>query len=371
MERRPRILIVGAGIAGAACAWHLARRGAAVALFDAAASPDAHSSGRNAAILRTAIPHAPLHGLAVESAAFYRQPAAGFAAVPLVQGVGLILAAPRGEQAEALGGWLANRACATPSRRLSATELQASHPYADVEGLESWRFDQEGVLDVHAIHQGFLHGALATGATLHLRQEVTALERQGNRLTGLHLADGTHHRADAILLATGPWADRLLRPHGLRRLMTPRRRHLLVTAPNAAIDPRAPVLWIVGKEEFYCRPESGGLLLSACDSEVTTAEEGETLAPEQREAAIEAALRQLPGLADSGIAHAWAGMRTFQESPDFLLGADRELGGLHWAAALGGHGISTAYAVGRQVADGIMRTKAETPLLDVPGFAGA
>lgn len=371
MERRPRILIVGAGIAGAASAWHLARRGADVQLFDAAEAPDAHSSGRNAAILRTAIPHAPLHALAAESAAFYRAPSPDFSPTALVQANGLILAAPNGQQTQVEEAWLRNPACAPPSRELSTEEFAASHPYANTADLRAWLFPEEGTLDVHALHQGFLRGAMQAGAKLHLRQAVTELQSSGARVTGLRLADGSRLLADAVLLATGGWGDRLVQALGLSRPLTPRRRHLFVTTPTALVSPTAPVLWILGEQEFYCRPESGGLLFSACDSEQVLPEEGEQLQNAQREAAMEAALLRLPGLADCGLAHGWAGMRTFGELAGFVLGPEPELAGLHWAAGLGGHGMSTAYAVGRKVADGIFAALGEPSLVDVPGFAGA
>lgn len=371
MERRPRIHIVGAGIAGAASAWHLARRGALVHLWEAADAPDAHSSGRNAAILRTAIPHAPLHALAAESVAFYRNPSNGFCPTPLIQSHGLVLAAAAGQAADAQQSWLQDSSCAPPSRKLNAQELHTLLPYAASAGLQGWLFAEEGTLDVHALHQAFLHGAMAAGAELHLRQAVTALQHSGQHVHGFTLADGTIHQADAVVLATGGWGDALLRPLGIERPLIPRRRHLFVTTPTALVSPTAPVLWILGEQEFYCRPESGGLLLSACDSEVVLAEEGEQLQAIQKDAAIEAALKRLPGLADCGLAHGWAGMRTFRECADFLLGPEPQLTGLHWAAALGGHGMSTAYAVGRTVADGIMHELGEPKLVDVPGFAGA
>jgi D-arginine dehydrogenase len=371
MERRPRIHIVGAGIAGAASAWHLAKRGALVHLWEAADAPDAHSSGRNAAILRTAIPHAPLHALAAESVTFYRNPSTGFSPTPLIQPHGLVLAAAEGKEAEAQESWLQDSSCAPPSRELGAEEFQNLLPFAASSGLRGWWFQDEGTLDVHALHQAFLHGALAAGAELHLRQAVTKLHRHGNALQGFTLADGTTHQADAVVLATGGWGDALLRPLGIQQPLIPRRRHLFVTTPTALVPPTAPVLWILGEQEFYCRPESGGLLLSACDSEVVAAEEGEQLQSAQRDAAIEAALERLPGLADCGLAHGWAGMRTFRDRADFLVGPEPQLPGLHWAAGLGGHGMCTAYAVGRQVADGIMHELGESNLVDVPGFAGA
>ena len=354
MGHRPRILIVGAGIAGAATAWHLARRGVDVRLVDAASSPDSHASGRNAAILRSAIPRPRLHALAAESASFYRDPPPGFVSGPLVDDAGLVLAARCGGEDAALEAWLTDPACSREPEPIAAAELHAFHPFAVVEDLAAWRIPGDGVIDVSALHQAFLHGALDEGARLELRRRATEPLVEGGSLRGLRLDDGREEGADAVVLATGAWGDEILRPLGLERGLVPRRRHLFVTARHQAVQPDAPVLWVIGEQEYYLRPESGGLLLSVCDSEVAPPAEGERLDRRVRERAGELVLERLPGLADTVLRHGWSGMRTFAADGDFLLGPDPELPGLHWAAGLGGHGISTAYAVGRTVAEGVL-----------------
>jgi glycine/D-amino acid oxidase-like deaminating enzyme len=44
-------------------------------------------------------------------------------------------------------------------------------------------------------------------------------------------------------------------------------------------------------------------------------------------------------------------MRTFSKDHRFVIGPDSRLSGLHWAAGLGGHGITTGPAVGRLAAE--------------------
>src|SRR5688572_28167700 len=58
-------LIVGAGFAGAATAWHLAAAGHTdVLLVDREDAPGVHSSGRNAALVRQVVPDPALARLA-------------------------------------------------------------------------------------------------------------------------------------------------------------------------------------------------------------------------------------------------------------------------------------------------------------------
>ena len=338
--------MVGAGIAGAVAAWHLARRGAGpVTLFDREAQPGGHSTARNAAILRTAIPDPVLHRLASASMDFYLAPPAGFSAVPLVDPVGVLLAAPAAH-ADALLTWTRDPSCARGGREVDPRAVQEAHPYVGAGIAAAVSFDAEGVLDVDAILQAYLRGARAAGAELRSACAVEALDlAEDGSLRGLRTAEGDFP-ADAVVLAGGGWAAQPAAAAGLPLPLVPHRRHLMVTPPDARIDARAPVVWLQG-EEFYFRPESGGMLMSACDHVPVTPADGERADAAVLETIAAKAACWLPGLEDAAAAHFWAGMRTFAASDQrFVVGPDPRLAGLHWAAGLGGHGITCGHAVG-------------------------
>ncbi len=340
-----RVAIVGAGMAGAATAWHLARLGIRpVAILEQEKSPGTHSTGRNAAILRTAIADPVLHILARESKAFYLEPPAGFAPGPLVDPVGLVLAAAPGHE-EPLRAWARDPRCQVGLAEIPPEEVRRRVPLLARELGAAFVQEDEGILDVHTILHAFLAGARQEGARLRPGCRATALWLEGDRLRGLH-TDGGRLEAEAVVLAGGGHADVLARTAGLELGLIPRRRHLLATGPLAQVDPRWPVVWIAG-DEFYFRPESGGLLLSACDTQVVPPEEGETPDSTVLEAIADKTSRWLPEVAGAGAASFWAGLRTFAPDERFVLGPDPRLEGLWWTAGLGGHGITCAPAAGR------------------------
>ena len=89
-----RIIIIGAGMAGAATAYFLTRKGVRnIRLLEREKLAGTQSTGRNAAILRTIIPDPLLNQIAWQSAEFYYNPPAGFTPEPLVDKVGIYLAA--------------------------------------------------------------------------------------------------------------------------------------------------------------------------------------------------------------------------------------------------------------------------------------
>ena len=126
-----------------------------------------------------------------------------------------------------------------------------------------------------------------------------------------------------------------------------------MTEPLPQVSPGWPVVWIVG-EEFYFRPESGGLLMSGCDTVKVTPDQGEITDQSEVEKIAVKASSWLPTLANAGVARSWSGMRTFAPDERFVVGADPRLKGLYWVAGLGGHGITTAAVYGRVAADWIV-----------------
>ena len=98
------------------------------------------------------------------------------------------------------------------------------------------------------------------------------------------------------------------------------------------------------------RPESGGLLLSACDEEMVPAGSPQ-VAPGATMHLAEKVTRTFPTLGQVGVRRSWAGLRTFAPDREFVVGYDDDR--LFWVAGLGGHGVTTCVAVGRLAARAI------------------
>jgi D-arginine dehydrogenase len=302
-ERR-HIVVVGAGLAGAATAYHLALSGVGdVLLLEREAVPGLHASGRNAALIRE---HADLPGWQ-----------------PLTT-----------EGAEAVRAGLA------PFRRtgsllLGLGDTRASEVLPGTRGTGRWCPD-DGVVDVAALLATYLRGR-----EVRTRTEVLSLARDG---AGLSVRTSTGPLlADVVVNAAGAWAGAFGSV-----AVRPTNRHLFVSAPVPGLCPAGPFVWDVPHGLYY-RPESGGLLLSACDE--TDAPPGETT--DDPEVAVRLAhlvRRHQPALGDLRIAYRWVGQRTFGPGRLPVIGFDPEVPGLFHVAGLGGHGVTASYAIGRLAA---------------------
>lgn len=338
-------LIVGGGIAGLTTAWHHARTGGEkILLLESERALGTHSSGRNAAILRTVGPDPLTTRLSVQSAEAIRHPPVGFTQVPLIDPCGLLLVADA-SHGDTLAGWVDAAGPDCGGEEVSREEFHRQASFYGGEVGRVFSFPREGRLDIAALVAGFAAGSRAAGVTIRRGAQVKRLTTIGDRVTGVELVDGTRIGAATTVMAAGGWAGILGETAGSRVVLTPTRRHLLVTAPHRDIDPRWPVIWSLG-DEFYCRPESGGMLVCACDQVVV--DPSDCRRDDQVcEVIAEKMSRLLPGLGDVQAARFWCGVRTLTHDDRFALGPDPDLAGLFWVAGLGGHGMVCSFEIGR------------------------
>ncbi len=340
-----RILIVGGGVAGLAMAHGLGKAGAGarVRLLEAEGGFGHHSSGKNAAILRTAIDAPATRRLALESARRLRDSTPDVARVPLLNEVGLLVA--EGSPTSTAPPWLPDHLDAGEVRSIDPAELELLAPHWRPAGSRIWQFPGQGVLDVAALLDGLVASARASGVELTTGSKVRGLLRADEQVRGITLESGEEIEAATVVLAAGAWAGLLGAP--LEARLT--RRHLLVTRPDPRVDPRWPVVWD-DAAPMYARPESGGMLVCACDQ--TDVHPDHLVAdPEVTDAVALAVMRHLPSFADAGVSHCWPGLRTITADDTPVIGPDPRLGGLFWMAGLGGHGMTIALAIADLAAD--------------------
>jgi D-arginine dehydrogenase len=151
--------------------------------------------------------------------------------------------------------------------------------------------------------------------------------------------------------AAGAWADGLAVLAGAAPLgLVPHRRTACLVDPGR--DAAGWPLLNDVPETFYCKPESGALLVCPADAEP---DEPGDVRPRDLDVAIGVdRLEQATTLSVHRVAHSWAGLRT--SAPDDLpvVGADPQVPGFSWLAGLGGYGVQLSPAVGRLLAAAVL-----------------
>jgi D-arginine dehydrogenase len=340
-------VIVGAGIAGASIAYELASFGA-VCLIEAESRPGFHATGRSAALFAPSYGGREIRAVTRASRRFFDQPPAGFCEHPLLRSRGCLYIA-RSDQRSRLELMVESiRATGSVLSLIEVEEAMARVPLLRAGYVAAAALDSDAMdIDVDALHQGFLRGARAAGATLMTGNKVTNI-RQRSRSWVLELR-GETVSAPVLVNAAGAWADELAEACGARRIgLQPfRRTALLVDAP-AGVDVRSWPAVIDADEEFYFKPDASQLLLSPADEILQAPGDAQ---PEDLDVAIGVDRVQAALDIDvQRVSHSWAGLRTFSPDRAPVVGFDPHVEGLFWCAGQGGYGIQTAPAMARAAA---------------------
>ncbi|WP_372783197.1 NAD(P)/FAD-dependent oxidoreductase [Phenylobacterium sp.] len=340
------IVVIGAGIAGAAVAAELAQTHK-VMVLEREAFPGMHSTGRSAALFSEIYGSGPIRALSRASRAFLYTPPAGFADAPIVRPRGALHIASAAQMAK-LEDFCALPDVAPSIRRLTAAETLAQcsilrDDYVAGAALEIGSAD----VDVDVLHQAWLRQLKTRGGELVVNAEVVRLSRR----EGGWRVDTPDARIDAatVINAAGAWADVIAELAGVRTvgLQPNRRTALIVPAPEGSNSDDWPMVIDVD-EQFYFRPDAGALLLSPGDETPTDPCDAQ---PEELDIAIAIdRVQTATTLEVRRVRRSWAGLRSFVADRSPVVGYAPDAPGFFWLAGQGGYGIQTAPAMGQLAA---------------------
>nr|WP_216326585.1 FAD-dependent oxidoreductase [Deinococcus aestuarii] len=346
------LVVIGAGIIGAASAWRLAQRGLKVLVLEQG-SPAGGSTGRSAAGVRAQFTTETNILLSKHSIGEYAAlPESGY------HPAGYLMLVPEAQ-------WDAHRAGVSLQRRLGVpTELltpEGAQRCAAFEpgGLGGCSFcATDGFVDPHGLTLEYVRRARGAGARFLLDTAVTAIERSGGvwRLR----ASGGSVEAPLLLNAAGAWAGELGALAGLSIPVRPARRMVFTTGP---LNPprRVPMVFDLGSG-VWLRSEGERLILGRADPADVGWREGMDWAWLQP--TLEAAMTRFPWLetADLDRRASWWGY--YELTPDHQPIVGRLPGVEGWLNACGfsGHGVMQAAAVARVIAQ---EAVGEVPFIDI------
>ncbi|MCO5166361.1 MAG: FAD-binding oxidoreductase [Planctomycetes bacterium] len=342
-----RVGVVGGGVAGLATAWWLARRGHRVTLVEREAGPGVHASGRNAGLVRHVVTDPAALELGRRGAALLFDPPPDLAPAPLARRTGSVLLAGSRE-APALLRAAADARAAGVAVDVREASGEAPHGVAPAPGMVAVSTPGDGLARPEAVVEALLRACARAGVDARLGREARVVTAAG-QVAGLAAGDD-EVACDVVVDAAGPWASALAeRAGGAALPLASLRRHLFVATGR----PPAPAPWVWDTERgLYARPwtltgagDAPALLLCACDEDPRPPEDA-LVEPDARARLAATLQRAAPGLLDLEVRLAWAGLRTFAPDRRFVVGWDPRLAGLFWVAALGGHGLTSALAVG-------------------------
>ena len=346
-------LIIGAGIAGASLAYHLAPSGRVV-LLERESQPGYHSTGRSAAVFTENYGPHLMRVMTKLSAPFLHEPQDGFSANPILSPLGVLLIA-REDQLDFLDESVKEFARVSDDiHKVDAQETLALAPCVRPDYAAGGAYEESAMaIDVHALHMGYLANARAAGVQLVTDAEVMALTPSMEGWT-VATRNGSF-RTGVVVNAAGAWADVVGEMAGAVPIGLSAKRRTAITfdAPKDAVLSDWCAV-IDCEEQWYIKPESGQVLGSPADA---TPVPPQDVQPDEWDIAMAVdRIQKATTLEVNRINRRWAGLRSFVADGCPVVGFAPERDGFFWLAGQGGYGIQTSFALGETAASLLLGT---------------
>lgn len=346
--------IVGAGLVGLATAHALCRdRAGSVALYDRG-MPAGGDSGRSFSMVRRHYSNAVTARLAMAgSRTIMRwEEEVGVADAGYVR-CGYLLTVPE-EQAEACrGNVVMLEALGLDTQFLEVTEIADIEPELSSEGIAGAAYEPEGgFADAQKMCLAWFAAATSRGLRSHLGRMVESIRVQAGKVAGLDTVDG-FVPAGRVVLASGAWANDLLRPLGAEQPIELRRLQVLI-GRAARGGPLPSAVCSDAVTNVVVRPDRGRQFCAvayAAEDRLDRADECDHGISAGYEDAVRRGLRvRYPRLAGFELVRGFAG--PYDITPDWnpIMGPCPGIEGLYLAVGWSGHGFKLSPAVGEVVA---------------------
>ena len=328
-----RIVVAGAGAAGASVAYHLAQLGAREVVLADRASVAAGATSKAMGGVRQQFSTAAEVRLAQASIRFFEELGA-----PLFEQVGYLFVAMT-------PGGLA----ALDERRELQAELGVPVESVDPSYVEGLRTDdvlgacvcrEDGVADPPAVTRELVRRALKLGVDVVEGMDAATVE------------------ADVLVIACGPWSAELAATRGVELPVRPLCRQLLETGELPGLPEDLPMV-LEAESTFHFRRRGNKLVLAMTDPEPRWGFE-ETVDESLFDDRLARLHHRYPPAGEAGIERSWAGLYDMTPDAHPILGEVAD--GVYAACGFSGHGFMQSPAVGRALAEEIL---GESPSLDL------
>ena len=283
------VVVIGAGVIGCSIATDMARRGHAVTVVDKAAAAGMGSTSASSAIVRFHYSTVSGTALAYEGLHYWRnwadhlglEPEGGVVHYVQTGIAGLIDQTGHAARCRPIMEQLG-----IPHEWWDTDELKRRMPYLDPrefwpprrpddlkfyaqpdQELQGALFEPEGgyISDPQQAAANLKDAAAAAGATFRFGTTVAAVDRDGGRVSGVTLADGSAVAANVVVNAAGPHSAHINRLAGVAASMgigtRPLRQEVHIMPGPTPPDGQGVPAFGDGDSGFYFRPDPHGNVL--------------------------------------------------------------------------------------------------------------
>ncbi|BCW95723.1 MAG: glycine oxidase ThiO [Fimbriimonadales bacterium] len=356
-----RVLVIGAGVIGAAIAWELRQRGAEVVLLEGSAE-GGHTSAASAGMVNPFSltpddsPALPLYWQSLQmypewTRTLYEQTGID----PEWRQAGCVRIALTDADADHLEASLAwIRRYDPRAERIDSHTARQMEPALNPEIVDAIYIPSEGWVHTARLIRALHRAVQLYGVNLYTGSPALSLIVQSGALRGVQTPHGVME-GDAVVVAAGAWAGALLQPLGIHAPTVPVRGVILALG-----DLPVPIQHILSMPGGYLVPRADGTALLGATREQAGYDARATA--EAYALLMHTLARLAPRLMHATVQGHTVGLRPDTPDHNPYIGAAEGFAGLYLAAGHAYHGILLAPATARALADLILNGATDLPI---------
>ncbi|WP_233836975.1 NAD(P)/FAD-dependent oxidoreductase [Paraburkholderia sp. ZP32-5] len=290
--------------------------------------------------------------------------------IDLHEGGYLFLATPAGE-ATLRENHALQKSLGADISLLDSHGLQARFPWLNTDDLVAGAYGEsgEGWFDGYGLVQALRKKAQALGAR-YVAADVTALHRDGRRVTQVQTADGERHACDVFVNAAGAWSRNVARMIGIELPVHARRRSIFNVTSPARLE-RCPLL--IDPSGVYFRPEGNSYI---CGTSPSPDNDPDDLPLDEVDHALfddviwPTLANRVPQFEALRVQNCWSGYYEYNVlDQNAIIGGHPDIDNCIFANGFSGHGLQQGPATGRGVSELILHGRYTTLDLSALSFA--
>lgn len=254
---------------------------------------------------------------------------------------------------------------------LDRSALQARFPWLNTEDLVAGTFGEsgEGWFDGYGLVQALRKKARALGAH-YVAADVTALHRDGRRVTQVQTANGETHACDVVVNAAGAWSRKVAQMIGIDLPVHARRRSIFNVTSPARLE-RCPLL--IDPSGVYFRPEGQSFI---CGTSPSADNDPDDLPLDEVDHTLfddviwPTLAHRVPQFEALRVQNCWSGYYEYNVlDQNAIIGYHPDVDNCVFANGFSGHGLQQGPATGRGVSELILNGRYTTLDLGSLSFA--
>ncbi|HEX6508380.1 MAG TPA: FAD-binding oxidoreductase, partial [Chloroflexota bacterium] len=360
IQDRARVVVVGAGIAGASIAYHLARLGWTDVVVVEQAEPASGTTSHAPGLVGQLRSSVSLTRMLMYSVELYRTLAVddprGFAAVGSLR---LASSPERLEELQRQVGFA--QSVGLEAHLLGPGEAHSLFPLIDLTDVQGALFlPHDGSASAPILTGALIRRAQAAGVTFCRNTRVLGIEVTGSRVGAVDTSRG-RIETEIVVVAAGIWSPLVGHMAGVSLPLVPMQHQFARTAPLAILAARRLPNLRDPDGLVYARQDGDRLVLGGYERNPERFTSGQI--PERQNPTIlpfdgprfaplhEALVRRIPRLERVELQDQVNGLEAFTPDGEFLLGPSADVKGFWAACGFCAHGVSGAGGVGKMMAE--------------------